>query len=162
MSNHKNAKARATVSEIAADIDITMLTTHAAGGSLRSRPMSHQEANDEGDLWYVAPGDSDIVSEIEANPNVNAALASKSSWLSVAGRATISRSRADLERIWTPSAEAWFPQGIETPGLVAIHVSGDGAEYWDSPGAVATLIQVAVAKVRGQEPQPGTNETVSF
>lgn len=162
MSTHEKAEARSTVREIAESVDITMLTTHAPDGSLRSRPLSLQAATDDGDLWFVAKQEADIVSEIEADPRVNAAFAGKGSWLSVTGSATISRDRTDLERIWTPSAEAWFPEGIETPGIVAISVTGASAEYWDSPGAISTLLQVAVARVRGKEPEPGENETVQL
>lgn len=162
MSTHEKADARKTVREIATDIDITMLTTHAPDGSLRSRPLSLHEATEDGDLWYVASGEADIVAEIEADPRVNAALAGKGSWLSVTGTATVSRDRADLERLWTPSAEAWFPKGIDTPGIVAIHVHGSSAEYWDSPGAVVTLVKVLAARVKNEEPNPGSNETVQL
>ncbi|PWD51625.1 pyridoxamine 5'-phosphate oxidase [Serinibacter arcticus] len=162
MSTHDSTDARATVREIAADIDITMLTTHAPDGSLRSRPMSLQEATEDGDLWYVASGDSDIVSEIAADPRVNAALAGKGSWLSVTGTGIVSRDRAVLERIWTPSAEAWFPEGIDTPGVVAINVIGESAEFWDGPGAVVTLVKTVAARVQHKEPEVGRNETVEL
>jgi general stress protein 26 len=162
MSTHENADARRTVKEIADEVDITMVTTHAPDGSLRSRPLSLQQATEDGDLWYVASGDADIVSEIEADPRVNAAFSGKGSWLSVTGVATVSRARADLERVWTPSAEAWFPEGIDTPGIVAIAITGESAEFWDSPGKVATLLQVATARLRNKEPHPGTNETVEL
>ncbi|WP_348525655.1 pyridoxamine 5'-phosphate oxidase family protein [Litorihabitans aurantiacus] len=125
-------------------------------------PLSLQEATEDGAFWYVAAGDADIVAEIEAHPGVNASFAGKGSWLSVTGSARTSRDRADLERVWTPSAEAWFPQGIDTPGLVAVVIEGESAEYWDSPGKVATLIELATKRLRGQQPDPGDNETVEL
>ena len=67
-----------------------------------------------------------------------------------------------LERIWTPSAEAWFPEGIDTPGVVAINVIGESAEFWDGPGAVVTLVKTVAARVQHKEPEVGRNETVEL
>ena len=32
---------------------------------------------------------------------------------------------------WTKDLERWWPDGIETPGIVLIHVRGLCAHYWD-------------------------------
>ncbi len=41
-----------------------------------------------------------------------------------------------------------------------IKVSGETAEYWDSPGRVSTALSFAKAKVTGERFSGGENETV--
>jgi len=153
----------AKVAELIKDARIAMLTTVAADGSLVSRPMGVQDVDFDGDLWFFADGDSHKVAEIQHGSPANAAFADSSSWVSVSGPAEVVRDVAKQRELWGPVAEAWYPDGPETPGLVLVVLHGETAEYWDSPGGrIATVISLVKAKVKGERYDGGENETVSL
>lgn len=57
--------------------------------------------------------------------------------------------------------DVWFEGGETDPSVVVIHVRADTAQYWESPGKVATLVGVVAAKVTGDEPNTGSSTSVS-
>jgi len=153
----------AKVAALIKDIRICMLTTVDDDGHLVSRPMAVQQTEFDGDLWFVSDGDARKVDQIQHGTRVNAAFASRDSWLSVAGNAELVHDDAKARELWNPSLEAWFPDGPTTPGLTLVKVHADTAEYWDSPGGkVATLLSYAKAKATGTRFEGGENEVVSL
>jgi general stress protein 26 len=69
---------------------------------------------------------------------------------------------AKARELWSPLYKAWFPDGLETPGLALIKVHAESAEYWEAAHSsrVITLLGYAKAAVTGNAPDPGENETV--
>lgn len=139
------------------NIDFAMLTT-IAGGKFRSRPMSTQEMDLNGDLWFFTSDQTHKVDEIEADNRVSVAYSQPddNTYVSVFGRAEISKDRAKIEELWNPILKAWFPKGLDDPTLCLLKVSVEEAEYWDSPNS--TLVQIAgfvKALVTGQEADGG-------
>ena len=128
--------------ELTEDIDFCMLTT-MDGGHLRSRPMSTQEFEFEGDLWFFTSDNTHKVEEIEADNRVNVAYSKPddNAYVSVSGRAEISKDRAKIEELWNPILKAWFPEGLDDPTLCLLKVSVEQAEYWDSSNS--TIVQIA-------------------
>lgn len=139
------------VRSIMKDTRIAMLTTRAADGSLTSRPMTVQEAEFDGDAWFLVDRDSDLAQEVAADPRVNVAYAGKSSWLSLAGSAALVRDQARKSELWNDVVEAWFPDGEHDEAVVLLKVTGESAQYWDSPGRVASLVDMAVSRIRGTQ-----------
>ena len=138
-------------------IDFAMLTT-AAGGKFRSRPMSTQEMDENGDLWFFTSDDTHKVEEIEADDRVLVAYSSPddNTYVSVFGRGSIHKDRDKIEELWNPVLKAWFPDGLDDPHLCLLKVSVEEAEYWDSPNS--KLVQIAgfvKALVTGQETEGG-------
>ena len=138
-----------------------MFTTTDPTGTLISRPMALQEVEFDGDLWFFAARDSRKVSHIAADPQVNVTVTSSSTWVSLTGQAAVVDDRAKKRELWNSVVEAWFPDGPDDDGVVLLKVTGDSAEYWDSPGGrVASLLSFAKAKVTGQPYDGGENATV--
>ena len=153
----------ATVAKLIKDAKIAMLTTVGEGGALVSRPMGVQEADYDGDLWFFADEQSHKVHEIEAGSPANAAFADSTAWVSVSGSAEVVRDLAKIKELWGPTAEAWFPDGPETSGVVLIALRGETAEYWHaSGGKLVTAISLVKAKVKGERYDGGENETVQL
>ena len=151
------------VRELVKDERIAMLTTVAQDGSLVSRPMGVQAVDFDGDLWFFAAADSHKVAEIARDSAANAAFSGTSSWVSLSGRATLVRDPEKIRELWNAVAEAWFPDGPDSPGVVLIRLHAESAEYWDSPGGrVATLFSLVKAKVTGRPYDGGENETVTL
>lgn len=125
------------ISEFMRDIDICMLTTKKQNGMLESRPMSNnREVDYNGDSYFFSSDSTSAVQEIAADPQVNLslvhrpALLGKPFYLSVAGQATLIHDRAQMEKHWVKDLDAWFENGINTPGLVMIHVKAKTLVYW--------------------------------
>ncbi len=121
------------------DIDFAMLSTHAQGGAIGSRPMSNNRDIDyDGDSFYFTSEDTLTVGDIERDPQVGLGFQGKSGMLgmrpffvSVEGRAELIRDKAQFEAHWTSDLDRWFDQGVDTPGLVLIKVHASRVHYWD-------------------------------
>lgn len=121
------------------DIDFAMLATRASSGGITSRPMSNnREVEYDGDAWFFAEESALLVSEIEANPAVNLSYQGKAGllgmrpfFLAIEGRGELVRDKSLFAEHWTKGLERWWPQGIDTPGLVLLKVRGQRAHYWD-------------------------------
>lgn len=144
------------LSEKMKDIDFTMLATQTAGGSIASRPMSNnREVEYDGDAWFFTEERSLMASDIAANPEVNLSYQGKSGllgmrplFIAVEGRAVLVRDKAQYAEHWTKGLERWWPEGIDTPGLVLIKVSGHRAHYWDGEDEGEVIIGPVAAKAQ--------------
>ena len=99
---------------------------------------NNREVDYDGDAWFFTDETSLMVADIAANPNVNLSYQGKSGllgmrpfFLAVEGHAALIRDKAEFAEHWTKGLERWWPDGIDTPGIVLIKVSGTRAHYWD-------------------------------
>lgn len=143
-------------------IDFTMLTT-IANGKIHSRPMSTQEMDENGDLWFFTSDDSRKIDEIERDDRVNAAYSDPggNTYVSVFGRADVVKDRAKMEELWNPIHKAWFPEGLDDPHICLLKVSIEEAEYWDAPSS--KFVQLAgfiKAIATGTEADYGEHGTI--
>ncbi|WP_144722075.1 pyridoxamine 5'-phosphate oxidase family protein [Agrococcus jejuensis] len=136
-----------------------MLTTRDEQGMLQAHPLTVQEREFDGDLWFIVGGDAPLVQHVGVDPAVNASFSGDSAWLSIAGTAAIVDDLARLETLWNPVVEAWFPEGPRDSKATLLKVSASSAQYWDSPGRLATLVSLVTSKVTG-EPKGGESGTV--
>ena len=146
-------------------IDFAMLTTATADGSLRSRPMSTQKSEFDGTLWFYTDIDSGKVYEIERDKHVNVAYADPQNqrYISVSGRASISRDKAKIKELWSPAIKAWYPDGPDDPRIALLRVDVEQAEYWDNPSnKVVTLVGFVKASLTGERFMPGDHGKVNL
>ena len=121
------------------DIDFAMLSTHADGGRIGSRPMSNNRDVDyDGDSYYFTTDDTLMVKDIEREPKVGLSFQGSSGLLhqrplfvAIEGRADLIRDKSLFQAHWTRDLDRWFKQGVDTPGLVMIKVHAQRAHYWD-------------------------------
>lgn len=150
--------------ELIEGIDFCMLTT-IDGGHLRSRPMSTQQFEFDGDLWFFTSDNTHKIEEIEKDSRVNASYSKSEDnhFVSVSGRASIVKDRAKMEELWNPVLKAWFPEGLEDPNLCLMRVRVEQAEYWDSPsGTLIQLFGFVKALATGDKKGDGENKKLSF
>jgi general stress protein 26 len=123
-----------TVARLLAKLDIGMLVTRAADGSLHGRPMSNNgEVEWDGDSWFFAEGSSRKVEEIEADDAVELGFTATEdgTWINVEGRATIVRDDTERKKqLWQKDLERWFPNGAEDPNVVLIKVTAHHIDAW--------------------------------
>ncbi|UFN45046.1 pyridoxamine 5'-phosphate oxidase family protein [Nocardioides okcheonensis] len=149
-----------TVAEIMRKTDIAVLTYLSTEGALVSTPMGTQDFEEPGTTWFLTEASSDKVRAIEADPRVNVAYSSKAGWVSLSGTATVSRDRDKLHELWDASAGAFMSGGPDDPDNVLLEIDGATAEYWESPGKVTAVVQMAKGLVRDSRPDLGDNDTV--
>ncbi len=150
--------------ELTEDIDFCMLTT-IDSGQLRSRPMSTQQTEFDGDLWFFTSDNTHKVEEIEKDNRVCVAYSKPdaSTYISISGTASISKDPAKMEELWSPILKAWFPEGLEDPHLCLLKVSAEQAEYWESPsGTVVQMLGFVKAIATGQQADWGDNEKIDL
>ena len=127
------------ISEKMRDIDFTMLSTRTEGGALSGRPMSNNRQVDfDGDSFFFTCVDKRSVADIRRDPNVGLTYQSKSGMLgmkpffiAVEGRAELIQDKSRFAEHWTKDLDAWFKDGVDTPGLVLIKVVAQRLHYWD-------------------------------
>jgi general stress protein 26 len=149
-------KTLAELAEIMKGIDFAMLSTHSDGGAIAGRPMSNNRQVDyDGDNWFFSNGDTRLIDELEANGQVGlgfhgkgGVLGMKPVFVHIEGRADLIRDKAAFREHWTPDLERWFPEGIDTPGLVLIKVHGERAHYWDGEEQGEFVLAGATAETR--------------
>ncbi|MES2575891.1 MAG: pyridoxamine 5'-phosphate oxidase family protein [Bacteroidota bacterium] len=140
------------------DIKVAVFCTELSKVPIHSRPMSVQEVDDEGNLWFISSKTSNKNFEIELDNQVQLFFSnvSNSQYLSLYGLATIYKDQEKIDELWTPIAKAWFDQGKEDPNVTVIKVTPSDAYYWDSKdGKIITLLKMASAAVFGNQPEIG-------
>lgn len=145
-------------------IKFCMFVTQTDEGRLHSRPVTAQETDFDGDLWFIGPKDGEWVHDIALRPEVNLAFAKPGdqNYVSITGRAELLDNRAKLEELWSDFYKAYFPEGIDDPNIQLIRVSSHGAELWESSGKLASAFALAKGLVTGERGSLGNNETVSL
>ena len=157
MERRSDEEARAKVMEIARKARTAMMCTYDASGMAHGRPMAAVEYEDDA-LWFFTRSESRKLDEIARDPRVTLTYADQSAndWLSIQGRATVTRDRAKAKELWAEPLRAWFPEGPEDDSVALIRVEADTAEYWDSPsGVLVYAYGYAKAALTGEPPKPG-------
>lgn len=119
------------------DIDICLFCTDLkTDEGATCRPMSRQEVDEEGNIWFFSVIDSDKNRAIQKNNVVQLFFShpGKSSYLIVNGLAEVILDRKKIEELWTPIAKAWFAKGKDDPTISLLKVNPSSAYYWDTEG----------------------------
>jgi len=143
----------ADLSEKMRDIDFCMLSTHAPNGAIASRPMSNnRDVEYDGDSFFFTCDASGTVPQIERDAQVGLGFQGKSGlfgarpfFAAVEGRAELIRDKSQFQTHWTRSLDAWFKQGVDTPGLTMIKIHAERIHYWDGEEAGEIKLSETVA-----------------
>ncbi len=144
--NLNNTQAIEKLKAIAGDIKIAIFCTDLTQLPINSRPMSVQDIDDEGNLWFISSTESNKNFEIKKDDKVQLFFSkiSSSQYLSVYGHATIYKDQEKINELWSPIAKAWFEEGKKDPKVTLIKVTPADAYYWDTKdGKVITLLKIA-------------------
>ncbi len=113
-------------------LDICMMSTQTLRGNIASRPMSNNgDVEYDGNSYFFSFNESRAVKDLEENAHVNLSFNGKNGlYISLSGKAKLVTDRAKLEKHWQDQLNQWFPEGINTKGIVMIHVKASRIKYW--------------------------------
>lgn len=138
------------------DVRTAMVTSIDEAGTLSSRPVTLLEIDHNGDPWFLVDARSSWVLPIDHSP-VNVAATASDLWVSFAGRGSIDRDPARIEKLSNPATDTFFDEGAEP---VALRVATEEIEWWASDGTVRTALRAAKAAVTGDTPDSGSSGTI--
>ena len=115
-------------------IDICLFcTTLDQNDGATCRPMSAQEVDDEGNIWFFSNINSDKNLEIQQDSAVQLIFShpGKNSYMIVNGAAEIFKDHKKIAELWSPILKIWFEKGKDDPDISLLKVSTKSAYYWD-------------------------------
>lgn len=151
------------LAELIEDVGTAMLTTRAADGTLRSRPMQALDRPFDGELWFFTEAESPKSDEIaeESQVNVSFAEPARQHYVSLSGTGRVVRDRREAELFWNPAFQAWFPGGLDDPRLALLKIRVECAEYWDTPSSTMVhLLGTAESMITGEPANPGDHARI--
>lgn len=144
---------------------ICLFCTELLKQPITTRPMSTQQVDDNGNIWFMSSIKSDKNTEIAKNNSVQLFYSnpSNSEYLSVLGSASISTNREKIEELWSPMAKAWFQDGKEDKDISLIKVSPLTAYYWDTKSnKMISMLHILAGMITGQAPDDGLEGTLNI
>ncbi|PBQ31048.1 general stress protein [Sphingobacteriaceae bacterium] len=104
------------------------------GKDFETRPMSVQQLDDAGNLWFLSAHDSHKNKEIKSDDSVQLLFqgSSYSDFLTLYGKATISKDKEKIKELWQPILKTWFTEGVDDPRITVIKVEPEKGYYWDT------------------------------
>lgn len=128
-------------------------TEKRTAGSSGTRPMSVQEVDEAGNLWFLSADDSHKNEELATDPSVTLYFqgSAHSDFLVLYGKASLSRDQAKIDQLWEPVIKTWFTEGKDDPRITVIKVAPRDGYYWDTKHGTAVagvkmLVGAAIGK----------------
>lgn len=129
----------ADLSKKMARLDFAMFSTVSRDGGLTARPMSNNgDVDYDGDSYFFAYAQSRKIAEIRADPHVGLSytgavgmLGGPPLFVDVEGTASLIDDKSAFVAHWTKDLDRYFPDGIDTPGVIMIRVHANSIRYWD-------------------------------
>lgn len=140
------------------DAHSALLVTATRDGTLDSRPMGCVQRGFEGKVWFLTFANSSKVKEIADNSHVLVSYArpAEYEYVSLSGRAQVTKDDRKARELWSEGFRVWFPSGLDDPDLVVISIDVDEVKYWTDAASVVTYAWAYVkARVVGKRPSTG-------
>src|ERR1051325_437302 len=120
-------------------VETAMFTTRRADGQLVSRAMQTQRHTAGADLWFMTNAETEKFEDIAKDPHVNVTYFRDRTkeWVSVSGRAILSKDRDLIDALYRPDWKAWLGDagdgksdgGPHDPRIALIFVEADVVTY---------------------------------
>ena len=142
-------------------IPVAMLCNLDADGALVSRPMAVLEVDAAGAVWFFVDLRSSRVEFLRV-VNLSFVDAARGTYVSLSGRGEIRCDRSHVQRLWTPLAKPWFPEGPASTNLALLKFVPHTAEYWDAPNSkMVRMFAMAASVVAGKPIGMGDHATLT-
>lgn len=139
-------------------------TDVSTGDSSGTRPMSVQDVDDAGNLWFLSAIDSHKNLEVEKDNDVTLYFqgSPRSDFLMLRGKATITTNREIIEELWKPIVKVWFTEGKDDPRVSVIMVRPTDGYYWDTKHGMAVAgIKMLIGTMTGKTMDDSVEGTIT-
>ena len=163
--NLDNEEGIKKIKELAKDITTCMFCTEVENLLFKTRPMATLDVDDEGNLWFVSSRNSNKNEEIKTEDRVQLIYAKggNSHFVSISGKARITKDKEKIDELWNSFAKAWFQEGKDDPNISVIEIIPDEAYYWDTVhGKMISLLKIAASVVSGKTMDDRIEGNISF
>ena len=140
-------------------------TAVTTGGSGAARPMSVQQVDDRGHLWFLAASDSHTVAEVAVQGDVRLFFqgSEHAGFLTLTGQASVGRDKAKIHELWEPVVKTWFTEGEDDPRIRVIEFAPEGGYYWDNKhGGMVAGIKMLIGAAIGKTLDDSIEGTLAF
>ena len=151
INNLSGEKALEKIKELAKGKMVMFCTLE--NGKIASRPMSTQQIDDDGSIWFFSQDNSRKNNDIRNDPRVYLFYSNESSneYLTLEGRASIEYDRARVEELWNVFLKTWFTEGKEDPDISLIRFTPEQGHYWDTKNnKMISLAKIAIGALTGK------------
>ncbi|MEO6915772.1 MAG: pyridoxamine 5'-phosphate oxidase family protein [Chitinophagaceae bacterium] len=155
--NHKDlqgSEAAKKIQELVGEAKSCFFCTDLnSGGQFTTRPMAVQKVDDSGTLWFLSADDSHKNAEIHTDSYVQLLFQGSdyAEFLSIYGKATITKDKDKIKDLWKPTLKTWFTEGVDDPRISVIAVAPQDGYYWDNKhGAVVAFAKQLVGAAMGK------------
>ena len=160
LENLNSKEALNKLKELAENARFCMFCTDLEKAPINTRPMSLQEVDEDGNLWFISSEKSNKNFEIKEDNRTQLIFSNPGDmeFLSVYGTAHIYKDRKTIDDKWSSLANAWF-DGKDDPAVSIIRVAPMEGYYWDSTGGkMINFLKYAAAAVTGKKHADGSVE----
>ncbi|KQC33309.1 general stress protein [Nonlabens sp. YIK11] len=155
--NLSNDEAQQKYKKMVESIDFAMMLTHLDQTPLHAIPMSTKRVDDNGTTYFLSNADSEHNANIESDSRCQLLYSEKHSmeFLSVYGKAVITRDKALIHDLYSSSDDNWF-DGNDDPNITVITFHPEEGHYWDSKSnALVSLFKMGYGAITGEKMDVG-------
>jgi len=105
----------ATLAKLVKGFRFAMITTTDADGSFVAHPLTIQESEFDGDLWFLVSKSSSPATNLAVHDRAGVSLSSNDSWASLSGSAALVDDPAKVRELWTRWSRPGSATGRTTP-----------------------------------------------
>ncbi|MFD2550546.1 pyridoxamine 5'-phosphate oxidase family protein [Bizionia sediminis] len=124
---------------------VVMLATQLNKTPFSVCPMTLQELDDQGQMWFFSSKTSSHFSDIQEDNSVQIMYTDelKQQYISIYGNATHIVDSQKTKELWNPKFNKWF-EGMDDSNLALLCVNIEQASYWDSGlGKLVSFFSIA-------------------
>src|ERR1700759_2865172 len=114
--NLNGEEAIAKLKDLAEDAKTCFFCSNIKTGlPVSARPMTVQQVDDEGNLWFLMANDSETYHELQSEPLAQLFFQGSkySDYLNVYGLITLSDDKEKIKEFWNPILKTWFTDGVD-------------------------------------------------
>lgn len=156
MKDEQNLIGKEAIDKIAKLLDnnkLAMMATKLDSMPFSVCPMTTQEIDEHGKLWFFTGKDSDHFRQLEKDNRLHLTYANQGDqeYLSIYGVSRISEDKNRIDDLWSSFLKVWFT-GKDDPNLALICVTIKDAYYWDQKhNKAVTIFKMAKAAITGEK-----------
>ena len=128
-----------------------------------AQPMTAFVEREASRIWFFTRTDTDLAKDLERGGSGMFTYQGKDLQACIAGKMTLERDQARIDRYWNAHVAAWYPDGKDDPRLTMICFEAQDAQVWlTETGPIRYAFEVAKANMTGKTPDLGARQDLRF